>query len=66
MSTGEALCSADCTDGVDKAEEIDADPVLDSNWDKSAIPGFTEVTALIKVHIGRNPGSSSSFYPSGR
>jgi len=26
MSTGGAFCSADCTDGVDKAEEIDADP----------------------------------------
>ena len=44
---------------MDKAEEIDADPVLDSNWDKSAIPGFTEVTALIKVHIGRNLESST-------
>jgi hypothetical protein len=55
MSTGEAFCSADCTDGVDRAEEIDEDPVLDSNCDKSAIPGFTELTALIEVLIGRNP-----------
>ena len=54
-SAGGACCSADCTLGKARAEEIDDDPVLDSNWDKSTIPGLTEVTALIKVHIGRNP-----------
>jgi hypothetical protein len=39
---------------VDKAEVTVADPVFDSNWDKLATPGFTELTALIKVHIGRD------------
>jgi hypothetical protein len=64
-SPGAAFFNADCTAGEDRTEEIDAEPVLDSSWDKSVKPGFVVVTALIKVRIGRF-GKSSNYFLSAR